>query len=252
MVDLTMSDNEQEDYEFDKKIKKRIDVERNQINCLEAEPLSISHATQNLYMSDCSHKCIIRYNLIDSTTQTFDMHHDMTAPWALIFDDSKKHLYVGDFYNPTVCVYRVDEYDFEQKDLVKIKSVKINEIKEINSFQIDSANDLLYISDTNNDSIATLGNFEFAGKKSVMSPSEMKLNGSILYVTSVTYADIMNQTKKKGKHGMNCIYAYDRFNWTIQRTIRFYVCLQDFSFCLFVSCPVFSLRTDFVIKKEKN
>ncbi len=197
----------------------------NLMDCGDIRRICIAQSTQTAYISDKRMNRIVELQLADSSVRFHDLCYDLAQPWALVFDEVKSHLYVGNSLKK-VCVYSmVGPTPF------LVKTISDKNIENVSSLAIDSKHDMLYISDCDNHNIVTLENFKFTAKKSVKSPSFMKVHETHLYVTSSIKTEsepIVRTTQKTidsdvlvSKTTNSCIFIYDRFKWTLQRTIYF-------------------------------
>jgi hypothetical protein len=196
----------------------RKNIERDEIGVSVTGPMCIAQSIQMAYISDLSQNRICALNLNSMTMRYYALEDDMRGPGVLMFDNHQNRLFVADNYNNgNICVYRVAECE----ELEKIGTISEQEIRGISGFEIDADNNLLYVSDKNNDCIAitSLARYTFVGRKAVDSPSLMKLKGPLLFVTSNIYWDLVKH-ERPVEHDLNCIYVYNRFYWTVERQIR--------------------------------
>ncbi len=188
--------------------------------CGNVSRVCISQDSQTAFISDDMNRRLLLLNMNDSTTKFFDFDGKFREPWALVYDNKKKHLYTGDDKNCNIFVF--------DENMMKIDSISIvpDEIS-ITALEVDSERNLLYVSDDFGDCIFVWNTSTktILEKQSVDFPSSMKIKNHLIFVVSGTEKTKFRKNNKKCKLlsyelGSNCIFVYDRFEWTLKRTIR--------------------------------
>jgi hypothetical protein len=186
-------------------------------------------STNTAFISDWSNRRIFSLSLDDLTIKYFDFGGGFQEPWSLAFDNKNMELFVGDFKQRRVFVF---DQHVRKVNNINLRAKKVN----MCALEVDSDNHLLYISDSygNNITIWNTLTKRFLKKRTVRHPTQMKVKDQQIYIVSGTDDNKFviekmhkNNTKQcklvSMGRGENCIFVYDRFNWTQQKKI----CLEN-------------------------
>lgn len=195
----------------------------------------------SLFCVDYRNKNIAIISLKTNKLLLFNPNKELKGPAALCIDETKSILYVADYNLFKIFAYKID-YDINHDNIEKSYLLtKINEINtgdiNIDSIEIDSIYNFLYVSDTTRNNISnwSLNKCLKINEVKVETPSIMRIKHERLFVTSFTEPDITikkcnkkqkiitNQSAElvKTKRGANCIFIFNKLTFELLNKISF-------------------------------